>query len=100
MALLHSQWYRQGRGQLAGGVLLLLSVIIACPGLLPYEHDDLCVDRQHACHTHGCWAVVQDPPSLVVTMGAWFWQRQQFLLPLEHPLGVFHPPPCSPSAVV
>jgi hypothetical protein len=92
MSLLLLRWHSQGWGQRAGCVLILLSVMFVCLGPRSHDHDALCADRQHVCHTLGCWGFIQDPCRLVVPVGAWLLQCQQGTLPLDHPLGVFRPP--------
>lgn len=59
MARQHTRGPRQGGYRLTGYALLFLSVMVACLGLVHHDHDALCTDRQHACHTPGCWGIAQ-----------------------------------------
>ena len=92
MALLRSRRHRQSWAQFARFGLLLWSVLFVSLGFIHHDHYDLCADRPHACHTHGCWGFIPDSDSLVVTTVSYLLWWQQYRLPLDHPLGVFHPP--------
>ena len=92
MTLLRSRWHRQSWAQFARVGLLLCSVLFVSLGFVHHDHADLCADRPHTCHTHGCWGFIQDPDSLLVTAVTWLLRWQQYTPQLDHLLGVFHPP--------
>lgn len=83
------RWHKKRWHEGIGWLCILLSVVSACLSLV---HHDLCPDRQHACHTHGCWGLLHAPHSLKEPTLSWLLQWRQGRLQLEHPRGVFHPP--------
>lgn len=92
MALRHSRWPLQGWDQRIRFVLILCSVFFVSQGLVHHDHDNLCADRPHTCHTHGCWGFLLDSESPVAIVMTWLSWWQQYKPSLDHLLSVFHPP--------